>query len=246
MPHFLQLKQTADQLNQSWGPFSPYFELANALCQEIHDAISSSNRENQDPTDAKTIKELSFIVQKEVDEIWSNKTISIAEKMIRSGKLSRQMEAGNCQEMIYHCFQRALEKSRLLNTRPKLEIFYCSSPSKYTGHFFLVIDSVVCDPWANLCFPWNQFAFQHIQNNDHSNHVYKGDIQFYFGYYPENGCFHNISGEQYTQEDARSNDYIEQYLSEKTRTHGPFFEQEPFVTIKDKDIENQDECKIKN
>ena len=106
----------------------------------------------------KLLEPLVLIVQNACDEILLDESISLLERISLCAEKVNQYNAGNCMLQSFVAFDQILKKliaAELITMEKALFIAIRTT----TDHCFVMVNDLVCDPWANYCGSWQKFSF---------------------------------------------------------------------------------------
>lgn len=146
------------------------------------------------PTQNKSNKDLVFAAQYAVDKILE-KDESLLGRIMKSASAVLTYGAGNCQHKVFVATKLLLDYfiqhslADMAHT-PSLAIAYCDSVSDTEGHFFLILNNkVICDPWAQLSFPYSLFSAIKSEFSHQPTSVYEGPVKPFFFIRSDWQCF---------------------------------------------------------
>lgn len=174
--------------------------------------VTSSNLKIEPQEDAEYIEVLLLGLQQKIDKILNSNKISPLEKIKISSELIQKYNIGNCQYKAMLAFTMLIEKlaqSGFISDKhfPSIEIQYLDFEP---GHFFILIENnVICDPWAQICYPLDSVNFnQHIFNK-------KAPIKSFFKIDTNWSCKESFKGTGILEDCQESYNFLLTLLPEK-------------------------------
>jgi hypothetical protein len=178
--------------------------VVEQVYHNIVDTIVACNKPGEGKNN-KLYAPLVLLAQQQCDDILGEKNTkkSILEQILLCGKAVKKLGAGNCQLQSYAVFHDLLEQ---LISSGIIDYSACIPISIYmtSDHAFVVVDDLVCDPWAKFIGP--------IANSPYA----KFTREEYFGIRANWQCYNGAS------QDAQSTDYTYALFPKPTYQTGFF------------------------
>ncbi len=129
--------------------------LMKQCVKDINLRIAKSN-DTLDKSSNKFFAPLVYLVQNECDKILSKQDKSHLECILLCAQIVNIYEAGNCMLQSFLALDQLIKglfEKKLINEQMTCPIAICT----IEDHTFLMIDELVCDPWANYYGSWNDY-----------------------------------------------------------------------------------------